>query len=96
MSDVQPTGTDATPDHAAPTITTTEAPTVKIPRPYLVTIVGLLVIIAGTLVWIATPETCSHWRGRYIDSLSRSIYGGANERSVARAVAAERPNGCGR
>jgi hypothetical protein len=68
---------------------------VNVPRPYLVAIVALLVIIAGALVWQIVPETCSHWRDRYVNALRQSIYAVTpDDRAAAHQVASERPEGC--
>lgn len=68
--------------------------TITLTRTHIRIIIALLVFIAGALVWIATPETCGHWKDRYVDALSHSLYGGADDRAAARQVRAERPEGC--
>ena len=65
-----------------------------VPKRYLAAIAALLAIIAGVLIWIAMPESCSSWKDRYVESLSRSIYGNADDRAAAREIASQRPAGC--
>lgn len=70
--------------------------TLTLTRRHLAAGIAVLVVIVGVAVWLALPESCSSWRGRYTQALISSLHGGADERATVRIVAAERPNGCDR
>lgn len=67
---------------------------VTLPRNVVIAIVALAFVLAGALVWIALPESCSRWHDRYQSTLTHAINGTWSERRAVAIVESQRPEGC--